>query len=157
MTRHLFSWIFMAHKRHSLSLVPVVLPSRTLSSCHFTNKNITDKPDKVERLLVGYFSQKNFRGPRTPHFVDTDLSNFSDNNWKTNLPKFLQILHLGSIKLVGDFHTCSRDIEGSRLRRANLPPALTTSRLPALPLIVRKLHPMEGQAGVLKDLTPAFH
>ena len=45
-----------------------------------------------DKLQVGYFSQKNFRGPQTPHFVDTDLSKFSLRNWKTNLPKFLVIL-----------------------------------------------------------------
>ena len=45
-----------------------------------------------DKLQVGYFSQKNFRGPQTTHFVDADLSKFSLRNWKTNLPKFLVIL-----------------------------------------------------------------
>lgn len=48
--------------------------------CRFANKNIWEKSKKLERVLIGYISQKTFRGPRTPHFADSDLSNFSDNN-----------------------------------------------------------------------------
>ena len=34
--------------------------------CHFTNKNICQNPKKLERVLIGYISQKTFRGPRNP-------------------------------------------------------------------------------------------
>ena len=72
------------------SLGIVTLPTTPL--CQFANKNCRDKPEKLERDFTRYISQKKFWGPRTPHFADTDLSNFSLNNWKTNLSKFLQIL-----------------------------------------------------------------
>ena len=74
-----------------------LLPSRTLiPPLHVAAisriKMLQTIQKNWDKLQVGYFSQKNFRGPQTPHFVDTDLSKFSLRNWKTNLPKFLVIL-----------------------------------------------------------------
>ena len=45
--------------------------------CNFTKKNIRHEPKTVYRALVKHFSQKNFKGPQTPHFADTDLSRLS--------------------------------------------------------------------------------
>ena len=42
--------------------------------CNFTKKNVRHEPKKFYRAPVKYFSHKNFRGPQTPHFADTDLS-----------------------------------------------------------------------------------
>ena len=45
--------------------------------CNFTKKNIRHEPKTVYRAPVKHFSQKNFKGPQTPHFADTDLSRLS--------------------------------------------------------------------------------
>ena len=70
-------------------------------TCHFTNKTISGNPKKLTRLLPRYISQKHFRVLRTPHFADINLSKFLSINWKTDLPKFLLIWYLGTLKLVG--------------------------------------------------------
>ena len=86
------------------TLVPTPFPTTTSllqinrnssHTCHFTNKNILDNPKKLVRLLPRYctFLKKNFEG-REPLIssILTLISKFLLINWKTNLPKFLQIL-----------------------------------------------------------------
>ena len=79
----IFEWILTS---------PLQVTRNTSYTCHFTNKNISDNPRKLEKLLLSYISQKNFRVPRTPHFADIELSKFLLINWKIDLPTFLQIL-----------------------------------------------------------------
>ena len=94
-----FTWDADIIGNFSTSLLQITWVSS--HTCNFTNKNISDIQKTLVRLLLRYISQKNFRGPQTPHFADINLSNFSSINWKTDLPKFLQIWYLGTMKLVG--------------------------------------------------------
>ena len=48
----------------------------TLHNCHFANKNITDKPDKVERILLEYFFQNKLEGRRPLVFPISTEVNF---------------------------------------------------------------------------------
>ena len=63
------------------ALFPLANLENTSRSCHFTNKTVRDKAKKVTRVQVNCFAQKKFQLPRTPHFANTDLSNF----WKTRI------------------------------------------------------------------------
>ena len=48
----------------------------------YEKKNIRHEPKTVYKALVKHFSHKNFKGPQTPHFADTDLTHsFFQGGW----------------------------------------------------------------------------